>query len=59
MYGENSPYISSEDFPIIRSQFTNAQILSVSEAGHWVQADNPEEFYTKSMLFFLQNNLQS
>jgi len=42
--GDNSDYISNEDEDIIRQAFPNAKISSILDAGHWVQADQPEQF---------------
>jgi len=42
--GENSDYINNEDEEMIRQAFPNAKISSIQDAGHWVQADQPEQF---------------
>lgn len=42
--GEKSRYILPEDRPRIMEQFQNATIKTVPDAGHWVQAENPQEF---------------
>ena len=39
-----SKYINTEDEPLIRELFPQAQILTIAEASHWVHADEPEEF---------------
>ncbi len=43
--GEKSNYILKEDEFYMRQQFPNEKLRVISQAGHWVQADNPEEFY--------------
>jgi len=42
--GDNSDYINNEDEDLIRQIFPNAKISSIANAGHWVQADQPEQF---------------
>lgn len=40
--GENSDYISEEDFSDIRRLFPGAEFDVIPGAGHWIHADNPE-----------------
>ena len=42
--GGKSKYLNTEDEPLIRELFPQAQILTIAEASHWVHADEPEEF---------------
>jgi pimeloyl-ACP methyl ester carboxylesterase len=42
--GEKSDYIRDEDFDLIKKQFTNSELKTIPNAGHWVQADEPELF---------------
>lgn len=42
--GEKSGYLKESDKPFIEHHFPNAFYHTVSKAGHWVHADNPEEF---------------
>ncbi|HUK41020.1 MAG TPA: alpha/beta fold hydrolase [Candidatus Acidoferrales bacterium] len=42
--GGQSKYIQDEDFPLIKRWFPEAQIATIQNAGHWVQADAPVEF---------------
>lgn len=42
--GGKSEYIRPEDEPLIREWFPAAQIQTIPEAGHWLHADQPEEF---------------
>jgi len=45
--GERSDYIRPmEDTPRIKQLFPDASIVSVPNAGHWVQADQPDAFAT-------------
>lgn len=49
--GSKSNYISTEDSVLIKQMFPNATISEISNAGHWLHAENPQEFYSKTMLF--------
>lgn len=49
--GEQSGYIKEEDVQLIKKHFPKAQIQTVSNAGHWLHADNPLEFFEKSVAF--------
>jgi esterase len=43
--GEHSDHIQQSDFPIIRRLFPKSEIVTMKNAGHWVHADAPEEFF--------------
>ncbi len=43
--GENSGYITNEDRALIEAHFPNATIVTVKNAGHWLHAENPKDFY--------------
>ncbi|XP_048374381.1 protein ABHD11 isoform X2 [Sphaerodactylus townsendi] len=42
--GSKSEYISSNDYPEIERLFPQAEIQYVPDAGHWVHADQPQQF---------------
>lgn len=42
--GENSDYVKDEDFLLIQKIFTTSELKTIPNAGHWVQADEPEAF---------------
>jgi len=42
--GEKSNYILPTDYPMIKEMFPAAEIQTVPNAGHWVQAENPKAF---------------
>ncbi len=44
--GEKSDYIQNDDIPTIQNLFNNYKIISISDAGHWVHAEQPEKFVT-------------
>lgn len=52
--GEKSDYILDADFETILYHFPKATIENVSKAGHWLHAENPIEFYDKT-INFLEN----
>lgn len=41
--GSRSDYIKDTDFPLIKSLFPQAELVTVEGAGHWVHADKPGE----------------
>lgn len=41
--GGRSNYIMDSDFELINEQFSNAEIATIEEAGHWVHAEAPDE----------------
>ncbi|MDX1752057.1 MAG: alpha/beta fold hydrolase [Salinimicrobium sediminis] len=49
--GERSNYITSEDKALIEKHFPKATIVSIPKAGHWVHAENKDEFYRTVMNF--------
>jgi pimeloyl-ACP methyl ester carboxylesterase len=49
--GDRSEYIMPTDASDIKKNFPNAQIETIDRAGHWLHAENPEQFFEKSMAF--------
>jgi esterase len=49
--GDKSEYIGSSDEVIIRRHFPNSEIVTISNAGHWLHAENPKEFYDAVIKF--------
>ncbi len=49
--GDKSEYIGANDERLIKMQFPNASIKTVTKAGHWLHAENPKEFYQYVMDF--------
>ncbi|MDT0605603.1 alpha/beta fold hydrolase [Croceitalea rosinachiae] len=49
--GDNSEYILKNDFDSIKKHFPKATIDTVSNAGHWLHAENPKEFFVKVLTF--------
>lgn len=43
--GDKSDYILHEDWPEILDVLPNSQLRTISEAGHWVHADQPLELF--------------
>ncbi|WP_338759777.1 alpha/beta fold hydrolase [Bernardetia sp. ABR2-2B] len=43
--GGQSRYIQEKDIPTIIKYFPNAHIHTIEEAGHWVHAQSPKEFF--------------
>ena len=51
--GENSGYISSEEEPIIEAHFPSSKIVQIDNAGHWLHAENPNDFYREVLGFLI------
>ncbi len=49
--GEKSNYIKEEDFEVIKKHFPNAEIKTIANAGHWLHAENPKDFFEVSIRF--------
>ncbi|PKQ43825.1 alpha/beta hydrolase [Confluentibacter flavum] len=49
--GDRSEYIGVEDENIIKNHFPNAQIITISNAGHWLHAENPDDFFDAVIKF--------
>lgn len=49
--GDKSEYILYNDFDAIKKHFPNAIIDTVSNAGHWLHAENPKEFFKNTLAF--------
>ena len=49
--GENSDYIDSDDRNNIKRQFPKAEIQEIKNSGHWVHAENMDEFFKAVMRF--------
>ena len=49
--GENSDYITEDDYPLIDAHFSNWSIATIKNAGHWLHAENPTQFYAEIMDF--------
>ena len=49
--GDKSEYIAETDEKLIKTHFPKAQITTVINAGHWLHAENPKQFYDYVMTF--------
>ena len=49
--GDRSEYIGEADEALIHRHFTTAKIETIANAGHWLHADNPKDFYKTVMDF--------
>jgi pimeloyl-ACP methyl ester carboxylesterase len=50
--GDRSEYIGLQDESIIKSHFPNSKIVTIKNAGHWLHAENPKDFF-KEVISFL------
>jgi pimeloyl-ACP methyl ester carboxylesterase len=49
--GAKSQYITDNDLEAIRRHFPNATLETIEDAGHWLHAENPKQFFAKSAAF--------
>ncbi len=49
--GGNSNYILEEDTKDIKEMFIESEFVTVDNAGHWLHAEQPDDFYDKVMKF--------
>lgn len=49
--GDKSEYIAAQDEAIIKAHFTNVKIETIANAGHWLHAENPKDFYNAVINF--------
>jgi esterase len=49
--GANSNYIEKKDELLIKKQFPNSEIKTIENAGHWLHAENPKDFYNEVINF--------
>ena len=52
MKGEKSGYLSHDDMSNINKHFDNSNMITIKNAGHWLHAENPRDFYDEVMAFF-------
>ena len=49
--GELSPYIKTEDQALIDAHFPNNRIVTIAKSGHWLHAENPNDFFEALVRF--------
>lgn len=49
--GDLSEYITPHDLPEIKKHFPHALVETIDNAGHWLHAENPEQFFEKALEF--------
>ena len=49
--GEKSNYIRENDLHDFNLRFSNCKMVTVSDAGHWIHAEKPQEFFDLVLLF--------
>lgn len=51
--GDRSEYIGDEDENIIFNHFPKAKIVTIANSGHWLHAENPEDFFNAVIEFIV------
>ncbi|MCI2229028.1 alpha/beta fold hydrolase [Polaribacter sp. MSW13] len=49
--GSKSNYLTEDEMPIIEAHFPNSKIVEIKDAGHWLHAENPKDFYNEVCAF--------
>ena len=49
--GDKSEYVMPSDETLIKQHFPKAAIKTISNAGHWLHAENPDDFYNEVINF--------
>lgn len=49
--GDRSEYIVAMDEPLIKKHFPNSDLVTIRNAGHWLHAENPKDFFEASLNF--------
>jgi pimeloyl-ACP methyl ester carboxylesterase len=49
--GQNSDYITANEAATIAAHFINSKIIEIKNAGHWLHAENPAQFYEEVCSF--------
>jgi len=49
--GDRSEYVTQNDLSEIKRHFPLAEMETIERAGHWLHAENPQQFFEKSMSF--------
>jgi len=50
--GEKSLYINQKDEAIIKQVFSDSEIVTIPDSGHWIHAEQPQLFIKEVMNFF-------
>lgn len=53
--GDKSEYIGNADEQIIKRHFPNSELKTISNAGHWLHAENPKAFYSVVLEFITKS----
>ncbi len=49
--GDRSEYIGADDERIIKNHFSNVDVVTIANAGHWLHAENPKDFFESVVRF--------
>jgi esterase len=53
VYGQNSDYVSKENFHIFKNFFSNISFSEIKNAGHYLHVEQPNEFYNTVRNFLI------
>lgn len=49
--GDRSNYIKDKDLALIKAHFPNAELKDIPNSGHWLHAENPQDFLKETLDF--------
>lgn len=49
--GDRSEYIALSDIDLIRTHFPSVALETIDNAGHWLHAENPDQFFNETLTF--------
>jgi esterase len=49
--GSKSRYINEADIEDYKKRFSSCEIVTIEDAGHWVHAEKPQEFFESVLKF--------
>lgn len=51
VHGDRSGYIKPDDLPLLKHHFPQASLITITNAGHWLHAENPTMFFDETISF--------
>ncbi|MFL5753232.1 MAG: alpha/beta fold hydrolase [Bacteroidia bacterium] len=51
--GDRSDYVTEKDLPDFEKRFPDYKLVTIKNSGHWVHAEQPEQFYEEVVSFII------
>lgn len=52
--GDMSDYLNDENWGLIQQHFSRSRLVGIKKAGHWLHAEQPDDFYDATLKFLLR-----